>query len=150
MKEKEDILKTIDRRDGMTVPDGFFEQFAAQMADKLPQRPELENPKSIVAPRSTWQRVRPYVYMAAMFGGVWCMLKMFTLMSSTDADMNLNNNPALASAVCNEQFVEDYVIDDVTNWDIYDYMIEDSIDVYNLEDSIYNANPEPSLPELQK
>jgi hypothetical protein len=146
MKEKENILDKINHRDGLTVPDGFFESFAAQMADKLPERPELENPASIVAPRSVWQRVRPYVYMAAMFAGVWCMLKVFTLMSASEKP---DLNPALASAVCNEQFVEDYVIDDVTNWDIYDYMIQDSIDVYNLQDSIYNANPEPSIPDFE-
>jgi hypothetical protein len=87
--------------------------------------------------------------MAAMFAGVWCMLKMFTLMSSSESDLSITGNPALASAVCDEQFVEDYVIDDVSNWDIYDYMIEDSIDVYNLQDSIYNANPEAASLELE-
>jgi hypothetical protein len=149
MKENKDILNKINRRDGLTVPDGFFENFAAQMADKLPERPELENPQQIVAPRSFWHRVRPYVYMAAMFGGVWCMLKMFTLMSSTEGDLSINGNTVLANAVSNEQFVEDYVIDDVSNWDIYDYMLEDSIDVYNLQDSIYNANPEAASLELE-
>jgi hypothetical protein len=87
--------------------------------------------------------------MAAMFGGVWCMLKMFTLMSSTEGDLSINGNTVLANAVSNEQFVEDYVIDDVSNWDIYDYMLEDSIDVYNLQDSIYNANPEAASLELE-
>lgn len=149
MKENKDILNQINRRDGLTVPDGFFADFAAKMADSLPERPELEKPESIVAPRTFWHRVRPYVYMAAMFGGVWCMLKMFTLMSSTDNDLSINSNTVLANAVCNEQFVEDYVIDDVSNWDIYDYMLEDSIDVYNLQDSIYNSNPEAATLELE-
>jgi hypothetical protein len=149
MKENKDILNKINRHDGLTVPDGFFKDFAAQMADKLPERPELESPESVVAPRSFWHRVRPYAYMAAMFAGVWCMLKMFTLMSSSESDLSITGNPALASAVCDEQFVEDYVIDDVSNWDIYDYMIEDSIDVYNLQDSIYNANPEAASLELE-
>jgi hypothetical protein len=77
------------------------------------------------------------------------MLKMFTLMSSTEGDLSINGNTVLANAVSNEQFVEDYVIDDVSNWDIYDYMLEDSIDVYNLQDSIYNANPEAASLELE-
>lgn len=149
MKDKKDILNKINRHDGLTVPEGFFDDFAAKMAESLPERPELENPSSIVAPRSFWQRVRPYVYMAAMFGGVWCMLKVFTLFSANDSELSINNNPDLANAVCNEQFVEDYVIDDVSNWDIYDSMLEDSIDVYNLLDSVYNANPEAGILELE-
>lgn len=70
-------------------------------------------------------------------------------MSSTEGDLSINGNTVLANAVSNEQFVEDYVIDDVSNWDIYDYMLEDSIDVYNLQDSIYNANPEAASLELE-
>jgi hypothetical protein len=149
MKDKKDILNKINRHDGLTVPEGFFDDFAAKMAESLPERPELENPSSIVAPRSFWHRVRPYVYMAAMFGGVWCMLKVFTLFSANDSELSINNNPDLANAVCNEQFVEDYVIDDVSNWDIYDSMLEDSIDVYKLLDSVYNANPEAGILELE-
>ena len=38
MKEDNDILKTIGRSDGMTVPDGYFADFAERMAGQLPQR----------------------------------------------------------------------------------------------------------------
>ena len=60
----------------MTVPEGFFEDFVAKMEAMLPERPEAEQPRRIEH-RTTWQRVRPYVYMAAMFAGIWCMLEMY-------------------------------------------------------------------------
>ena len=138
MKEKTDnILEKINRQDGFTVPEGYFEDFAGRMMAQLPPRPELETP---VAPsrRSLWQTVRPFVYMAAMFAGVWCMLKMFTLMTGTDDSLSIENNPTLATAVSNERFVEDYVIDDISEWDIYDSMLNDSIDIENLGDSLLN------------
>jgi len=43
MKEDKDILSRINHRDGMTAPDGWFDDFASRMADSLPERPALEN-----------------------------------------------------------------------------------------------------------
>ncbi len=43
MKKNSDILIKAARRDGMTVPEGFFEDFAAKMSASLPVRPEAES-----------------------------------------------------------------------------------------------------------
>lgn len=138
------ILDQVSRRDGLTVPMGFFDDFARKMEDSLEHRPAIEEPR-IVARRSFWQTVRPYVYMAAMFAGVWCMLKMFMLMATPGHDLSIDANPVLANAVSNETFVEDYVIDDISQFDIYNSMVEDSVDFYNIQDSIYNSNPQPDF-----
>lgn len=143
MKETKNILDKIDRRDGLTVPDGYFADFASRMMSELPSRPEIENPASVVAPRSFWQRVRPYAYMAAMFAGVWCMLKMFMLMSGAGQELTIDKIPSLATAVQNEQFVEDYIIDDVSGFDLYDQMLADSIDFYSPEDSVFMPDFDP-------
>ena len=45
MKEEKDILAKIDRQSGMTVPDGYFESFAASLEQNLPVRDEAENPE---------------------------------------------------------------------------------------------------------
>lgn len=119
-----DILQQVDRRDGMTVPEGYFEDFAARMAASLPPR-EWEEPAPRVVPRSLWQKVRPYVYMAAMFLGVWCMMNMFDLMRSS-AGLSVENSATFAKALGNEQFMGDYLtsqgmMDDYTIMeDLYD------------------------------
>lgn len=130
--------------DGFTVPDGYFEDFARRMSEKLPRREELETPVKVLRP-TLWTRVRPYVYMAAMFAGVWAMLHLFTTLTNSGADngLSIENNPELARAASNEQFVEDYVIDDVSTWDVFDSLVADSVDMYALSDSLYNANPDP-------
>lgn len=148
MNKQTDILDKISRRDGFKMPsDAYFDDFAKRMDSALEPRPELESARRR-EPMNFWRRVRPYVYMAAMFAGIWCMLKVFTLMTNnSDANgLSIEASPALANAAQNEQFVEDYIIDDVSNWDLYNYMVEDSIEFYNIMDSTYNASPEAVMP----
>lgn len=103
-----DILEKVNRNDGMTVPDGYFDDFATRMAASLPEM-EWEKPSAHVVPRSFWQKVRPYVYLAAMFMGVWCMMKMFDLMGPNSRGLSFDSNPVITAAVSNDYFVNDYV-----------------------------------------
>lgn len=128
-----EILDKIGRNDGMTVPEGFFDEFKRQMADSLPQRPELQPDAAIR--RTTWQRIRPYVYMAAMFAGIWCMLKMFTMLAP-ETSTPLESNPVIAEALNDDDFVNTYLVGDINQWDLYDELMEDGIDPDSLCDSI--------------
>lgn len=128
MKKGDDILKKINRNDGMTVPEGFFEDFAAKMEAMLPERPEAEQPRRIEH-RTTWQRIRPYVYMAAMFAGIWCMLKMFTMMGPGNIDLSIDKNHILTDALSDDNFVYEYIIDDLNDSELFDEMYNDSISV---------------------
>ena len=132
MKDGMEILKQNDRRTGMTVPDGFFADFASKMAAELPQTEfEMSACDMPQKRRYLWQRVRPYVYMAAMFAGIWCMLKMFTIMTG-GASGSLDTNPTMAEALGNEVFVNDYIMDDVDQWDIIDDLYEEGVAVDSL------------------
>ena len=112
----------------MTVPEGLFEDFAAKMEAMLPERPEAEQPRRIEH-RTTWQRVRPYVYMAAMFAGIWCMLKMFTMMGPGNIDLSIDKNHILTDALSDDNFVYEYIIDDLNDSELFDEMYNDSISV---------------------
>ena len=129
MKDSNNILNSIGRHDGMTVPPGFFEEFAVRMEASLPERPEAEHPATIIPHKTVWGRIRPYVYMAAMFGGIWCMLKMFTLMTSGNVDLSIDNNRVITEALGDDNFVYDYIINDINDREIFDEMFDDSISV---------------------
>ena len=123
MKEpKSEIIDNIaSRGSGMSVPDGYFEDFSVRMASQLPFREELDVP--IAQQKATkgngWLRLRPYVYMAAMFAGAWCLLKMFALMSPGSNDINIERYPSLSLALQNdEQFIDEYIIDCVSQFDV--------------------------------
>lgn len=135
MKDKEYKNIKLPESDGMTVPEGYFDQFAFRMVNALPDRPELHEGESVLKERTLWQRVRPYVYMAAMFAGVWLMLKMFTMMTST-GPMSLDSDPVVAEALSNDDFVNDYVISDLSQWDIYDSLIENGVNPEAFLDSV--------------
>lgn len=129
MKDKDNnILDRIGRCDGMTVPEGFFEDFARRMQAELPENPDAENTR-VLAPKTFWERVRPFVYMAAMFAGIWCMLKMFTLMSTSPVDLSIDNNKILTEALSDDNFVYDHFIDEINQNEIFDEMYDDSIGV---------------------
>lgn len=135
MKEQNDILSKINHQGGLTVPPGYFEDFAAKMAESLPVRDELEKPETVILPPPTlWTRVRPYIYMAAMFAGVWCMLKMFVLMTGvSDPGSAIDRNPILAEVIGSDNFINDFVIDDINQWDLIDEMMEDGVDASSFD-----------------
>jgi len=113
-------------RAGMSVPDGYFESFTSRMSAMLPERPELEHPETIdTSPRTLWERVRPYVYMAAMFAGVWLMLQMFSMMSSPRKLAPMDDNLIIANALSSDEFLMDYLYDDIDDWSLVNDMIDD-------------------------
>ncbi len=123
---------------GLEVPDGYFNDFCERMDAMLPPRPEIESPQAEAdtAPRTFWQKVRPYVYMAAMFAGVWCMLQLFASLSGSARLEPMADNPLMAKALASDDFMQDYIYDDLNSWDILDEMIEDGTfdDVSSMEE----------------
>ena len=151
MKPEKDILSKIARHDGMTVPDGYFTDFALKMADSLPDRAELSPDKgSLAAKRTFWSTIRPYTYMAAMFAGVWCMLKLFTILSASPYDISkIESNPVMAEALNNEDFMLDYIYDDVNQWDVINDIVSetavDNISVGEFSKFLFGTSDNASL-----
>lgn len=129
---KENILDKIGRKDGMTVPDGYFDDFQLRMEAMLSPNEAAESTAAIQPPRSFWERVRPFVYMAAMFAGVWCMIKMFALMSGGAVDLSIDNNEVLTRALSDDNFVYEYLRDDVSDREMFEEMYLDSISVEDM------------------
>ena len=118
MKQDLNPLQPVGRMDGRTVPDGYFRGFAERMASELPDK----QPAVVEMPRSLWQKTRPYIYLAAMFAGIWCMLQMFAMMGGTGVSgaITPDNNPVLADAIENDSFMDDYYYMAVDEYDLYD------------------------------
>lgn len=71
-QEDSPILKKLGKDAGFEVPEHYFADFSKNLMDSLPEVKITEEVKP-----SRWMRIRPYVYMAAMFAGIWCMMKVF-------------------------------------------------------------------------
>ena len=65
-------LDVIGKTDPFKVPEGYFENFVIDIMSKLPERP-IEKTKVI----SLRERVKPWIYMAAVFVGVALVINLF-------------------------------------------------------------------------
>ena len=113
MKKKEDILQQVGRKTGYKVPEGYFENFAARMTEQLPER-ELPKPEIV----TTWQKLRPYIYLAAMFAGIWLMLQVFVA-PIVEADKMMT-----ASAE-QEEDLEEYMLYSMDEYTIFETLYAD-------------------------
>lgn len=146
-KNNDNILETIGRRSGMTVPEGYFDNFVGQMIRSLP---EQEQPDNAVAPPMTrWQRIRPYAYMAAMFAGVWCMMKMFSMMGEHTTDLSIENNKVMTAALSNDEFVYDYIYSDIDSYDLLEDMYKEGLPVDDLA-IIETAFSDEPIPDTEQ
>ncbi len=121
-KDEPKILSRLSKDPGFKVPDNYFKDFAAKMTESLPEKVYIADP----AP-TLWHRMRPWVYMAAMFAGIWCMMKVFTTMRDNSPT---SLNPAIAEAFNHESFVDEFVM--TNNFDEFELLqdlCEDSVDI---------------------
>lgn len=100
--------------------------------------PEKQKAAEISERQRLWLRVRPYAYMAAMFAGIFCMMKMFDMMRSPSADLNIDNYPAVTAAIDNGVLDND-IINSVDDNEIIESLYETGLspeEIYTYEDSI--------------
>ncbi|MBR5935963.1 MAG: hypothetical protein IKZ89_07420 [Bacteroidaceae bacterium] len=72
---KKESLYKIDERQArrpFTVPQGYFENLTQNIMASLPEQESIYSSKIIVTP---WMRIRPYLYAAAAFAGIFFCLK---------------------------------------------------------------------------
>ena len=126
MKREDSTLLTKYGKDsGFKVPENYFEDFNKRMTEMLPN---VEITPVDVKP-TMWQRVRPLVYLAAMFAGVWCMMSVFNHFNGTQTDS--------VGAVAEK------LIDDKSNVD--EFLMSGSVsdyDLINYDDSVMLSNEE--------
>lgn len=73
MNPEEKILQKIGKKNPFTVPENYFEDFTQELMDKLPAKEAVLQTE---AP-TLWQRVKPWLYMAAMFCGIMLSVRIF-------------------------------------------------------------------------
>ena len=71
MKTTNNQLNKIGNKNPYQVPENYFEELTSRIMVQLPQKVEENSQLSL------WERVKPWVYMAAMFIGIALMIKTF-------------------------------------------------------------------------
>ncbi|MDR3795629.1 hypothetical protein [Phocaeicola sp.] len=123
-KEETDLLKRCGTENPFTVPEGYFERFTEQLMEKLPEREAQPAPKLTL-----WTRVKPWVYMAAMFCGLMLSVRMFV-------GEKQSQSPAATSETTNFTEVPDEYIDPIVNqtmmddYTLYQYLTDADTEIY--------------------
>lgn len=131
MKVNFNKLQDIDKnKTPFKVPDNYFENFNEEIMNLLPEK-EFQEPVKI----TMWDRAKPWVYMAAMFLGLYFMINFLTnSKGGTDvqepvvAEQSIEGATSTSSYwstvhITEEEFynyLEDQLIDD----GYYDYMYD--------------------------
>lgn len=115
MKQEDELIKKVGTANHFTVPENYFEKFNAEIMQKLPEKefkPEVYNTNI-----SLWTKVKPFLYMAAMFIGIALMFRMFnSILPESQEDANIKLVNAQIEKTDEEQ-MDDY----------YNYMLENSM-----------------------
>lgn len=72
MREEDNILRKAGLENPFQVPEGYFDNLTAQVMDKLPER---EVVSATQQEPTMWQKVKPLLYMAAMFAGAALLIR---------------------------------------------------------------------------
>lgn len=101
MNKKMNKLSDVKPSNPFTVPDGYFDNLAQNVLSSLPERVSPEAP-----PRTLWQQMQPFVYMAAMFAGIALMIRIF--IGDPDQVMKKTDGLNLTSEAEIEEFYQYY------------------------------------------
>lgn len=139
MKFEDTLRERIGSETGFVLPEGSLEEVYRKVSAELPERKLLTKPKVTM-----WQKVRPYLYLAAMFAGIWCMMKMFHTMSSSE--ISLDNPPQFVAEAIMELPGEEediYSMSDLTDFELEQEISEQYSSIEEFErDFGYQLEPQ--------
>ncbi len=127
MKEEDEIRRMCGTGNPFNVPEGYFEDFTKQLMEQLP---EQIIPTHIETNITTWQRIKPWFYMAAMFCGLMFGFKyiignsepIYNTNSLSDNDLRTQYSDEYIEAVIDNSMMDDYTI--------YCYLTEAETDTF--------------------
>lgn len=126
MAKEDYLLNKCGKDNPFKVPEGYFDQFANQLMTELPERTfEFEPQKKV----TLWDKVKPVVYLAAMFAGIALMFAVAEDFMGTDAESN-NQEVALNAGEQSKMTGDNY--DDIAA-DYCNYVMRESeMDDYSM------------------
>ena len=72
MKEEDNILKKAGTGNAFHVPEGYFENLTSEIMNRLPEKEKLT---AVQTEPTMWQKVKPWLYMTAMFIGAALIIR---------------------------------------------------------------------------
>lgn len=128
MKEDTELKKKIGKENPFKVPEGYFENIVPEIMKQLP---EAEAQESVEI--TMWERVKPWVYMVAMFCGLMFGLRVMMVDKPVNKEMN-TDNVSMTDSVHGipdeyiDPILDQAMMDDYT---LYMYLTDADLEIYN-------------------
>lgn len=129
MKEEQEIIKKFGKGNPFKVPEGYFEDFARNIMTQLPANDDtaVEEEPTI----TLWQRIKPLLYMAAMFVGmIVCVRVVLGTHFNNTTVGNAGNIAAVEYSLTDFDQMSDeeltFIVEStmMDNYDLYQYLTE--------------------------
>jgi len=124
MGREDNILRKVGTSNPFRVPDHYFEDFTQELMNKLPEK----EPMPLMSEPTLWQRVKPWIYMTAMFCGIMLSVRVFV------GEPQKDEFPAISQIEAENLTDEDWEI-------MIDYIMMDDYSLYQyLTNADFNPN----------
>lgn len=124
MGKEDNILRKVGTSNPFRVPDHYFEDFTQELMNKLPEK----EPMPLMSEPTLWQRVKPWIYMTAMFCGIMLSVRVFV------GEPPKDEFPAISQIEAENLTDEDWEI-------MIDYIMMDDYSLYQyLTNADFNPN----------
>ena len=105
---EDNLKKRLGTENPFRVPEGYFEHFTSELMDRLPEKEKVEAPRKPTA----WEKVRPLLYMAAMFVGAMLLIRVastyYTPAGSLDQEEELEAEMEYINMAMENSMLDDY------------------------------------------
>ena len=117
MGKEDNILRKVGTQNPFRVPENYFEDFRQELMSKLPEKDPMPSWPEL----TLWQRVKPWVYMAAMFVGIMLSVRIFV---GEPQKENFPITQAEAETLSDEEWENLVRRNLFDNYNIYEYLTE--------------------------
>ena len=128
MKEDTELKNRLGKENPFKVPEGYFENVIPEIMKQLPEIEEQGQEEVTL-----WERVKPWVYMVAMFCGLMFGVRVMMMDNSAQTDNNIvsvSMNDTLQNIPDEyiEPILDQAMMDDYT---LYMYLTDANLEIYN-------------------
>lgn len=128
MKEDTELKNRVGKENPFKVPEGYFENIVPEIMKQLPET-EVQEEVEV----TMWERVKPWVYMVAMFCGLMFGLRVMM----NDRPVSTGINAGDVSMTDSVQGIPDEYIDPILDqammddYTLYMYLTDADLEIYN-------------------
>lgn len=125
MGKEENILRKVGTNNPFRIPEHYFENFTQELMNKLPEKEPLP---SLPEP-TLWLRIKPWIYMTAMFCGIMLSVRIFVGEPKTERFPSISQVEAEKLPDEDWEIIIDHIMMD--DYTLYQYLTDADFKPYN-------------------